>query len=117
MEYGRREFTLDSAQSDGSTLRQHAKVIQQATGEIPEEYQSLPFPSIIGYVWGWFIDLSRSRSSSGFGHNPLSYTEIQAWSQLTGVAPDTIEIQAIMALDLVYMSVQADEIRKRSQKK
>jgi hypothetical protein len=97
-------------------LRQHATAIETATGNVPEEYQSLPFPTLIGHVWYWFIELSRTRGSSGFGPNPITYQELKAWSQLTGVAPTSTEVQAIMTLDLVYMSVQAEEIRKRSQK-
>lgn len=117
IEYGRREFTLDSSQSDGSSLRQHAKVISAATGQVPEEYQSLPCPVIFYHVWGWFMELSRTRGSSGFGPNPISYNEIKSWSDLTGVLPNNMEIQGIMALDLAYMSVQAEELRKRSQKR
>lgn len=116
MEFGRREFSLDALQSDGSSLRQHADAIRTRTGSIPEEFESLPLPPIFSHVWSWFIELSRTRSSSGFGANPLNYNEIFAWSQLTGVVPSNIEVTAIMALDLVFMSVQAEEIRKRSQK-
>jgi hypothetical protein len=116
VEYGRREFSLDAVQGDGSTLRQHAKIIQDATGQIPDDYQSLPFPSILGHCWFWFLELSRSRSSGGFGQNPISYQEMKAWSELTGVRPDNIEVQAIQALDLTYLSVQAEEIRKRTTK-
>jgi len=45
--------------------------------------------------------------------NPISYNEIVCWSELTGVRPDSIEIQALMALDSAFMAVQADEIKKR----
>ena len=98
------------------SLRQHADAIRSRTGSIPEEYESLPIPELFNHVWSWFIELSRTRSSSGFGANPLNYNEILAWSQLTGVVPNSIEVTAIMALDLAYMSIQAEEIRKRSQK-
>jgi len=100
-------------QADGSTLRSHATAIAKGAGEIPEEYRSLPFPEALGYCWGWFIELSRTRASNGFGVNPISYNEIVCWSELTGVRPDSIEIQALMALDVAFMSVQADEIKKR----
>lgn len=117
MEYARREFELDTGQPDGSTLRQHSAAILKATGQVPEEYKSLPMPSVLQHIWPWFMELSRSRSSGGFGPNPVSYQEIRAWSELTGVRPDNIEVQCIQALDLTYLSVQAEEIRKRSQKR
>jgi hypothetical protein len=103
-------------QTDGSTLRAHAQAIARSAGEIPEEYQSLTVPEALIHCWYWFIELSRTRTSNGFGANPISYNEIVSWSDLTGVRPDNIEVQALMALDSAFMSVQADEIKKRSAK-
>lgn len=117
MAYGRREFELDTPKEDGSRLRDHAKSILKATGALPEEYQSLTCPSALEHCWHWFLYLNRTRSGSGFGQNPISYQEILAWTQLTGVEPDPTEIQAIMSLDQAYMNVQAQELSKRSQKK
>lgn len=117
VEFGKREFELDAPQEDGSRLRDHAQSILKATGQMPEEYQSLKPPEAVIHCWHWFIELNRTRASNGFGQNPISYTEIVSWSQLTGVDPEPLEVQAIMALDAAYMSVQADEIKKRSRKK
>jgi hypothetical protein len=117
VEYGKREFELDAPQEDGSRLRDHALHILKATGETPEEYQSLKAPDAVVHCWHWFIELNRTRASNGFGQNPISYTEIVSWSQLTGVVPEPFEVQAIMALDSAYMSVQAHELSKRSKKK
>jgi hypothetical protein len=107
---------LDAQQSDGTTLRAHAQAIAKGAGQVPEEYQSLPFPEALSHCWHWFIALSRSRSSNGFGANPISYNEIVSWSDLTGVRPDPIEVQAIISLDAAYMSAQAEEMKKRSAK-
>ena len=117
VEFGKREFELDAPQEDGSRLRDHAQSILKTGGELPEDYKSLKCPEAVIHCWHWFIELNRTRASNGFGQNPISYTEIVSWSQLTGVVPEPLEVQTIMALDAAYMSVQADEIRKRSRKK
>lgn len=117
VEFGTREFELDIPQEDGSRLRDHAASISKATGSTPEEYRSLQLPETMAHCWHWFLTLNRTRASNGFGQNPISYTEIVAWSQLTGVVPQPLEIQAIMALDTAYMTVQAEQIRQRSKKK
>ena len=117
VEFGKREFELDTPQDDGSRLRDHAERILKSTGQIPVEYQSLEPPEALFHCWYWFLELNRTRTSNGFGQNPISYAEVVSWSQLTGVDPEPLEVQAVMSLDAAYMAVQAVEIRKRSQKK
>jgi hypothetical protein len=89
----------------------------RATGKVPEEFSPIPAPESIIHIWYWFQQLSRTRSSNGFGQDPISYNEINAWSQLTGVDPEPIEVQAIMVIDSVFMSMQAKAIEKRSKKR
>jgi hypothetical protein len=74
-------------------------------------------PDEVRHIWDWFTQLSRTRSSNGFGQNPISYAEIKAWSELTGVEPQPDEVFAVMTLDSVYLGVQSEEMKKRSQKK
>ena len=38
------------------------------------------------------------------GPKPLSYSEIQAWSQLTKIDPTAWEVQAIKAIDRVFIA-------------
>lgn len=117
VEFGKREFELDTPQADGSRLRDHAELIRKNTGQVPEEYESLKSPEALVHCWYWFLELNRTRTSNGFGQNPISYAEVASWSQLTGVVPEPLEVQAMMMLDANYMAVQAEEIRKRSPKK
>jgi hypothetical protein len=65
----------------------------------------------------WFNDLSRSRSSNGFGKNPISFSEIDAWSILTHTELSPLEIRCIMGLDSAYLKIQAEQIAKRSKQK
>ncbi len=71
-------------------------------------------PSALLDVWFWFQQLSRTRSSNGFGQDAISYAEVLAWSKLTGTQPDPLEIQALMAIDSVYIAMQVEAIKKRS---
>jgi hypothetical protein len=91
-------------------------MIKAAGQEIPEEYQSLPLPDAYGYCWQFFSELSRTRTSNGFGQNAISYIEIEAWSRLTSVKLDHLEVRAIVQLDTAYLTVQSEEIAKRSNK-
>ncbi|HCP81789.1 MAG TPA: hypothetical protein DIT67_09430 [Octadecabacter sp.] len=59
-------------------------------------------------LWRAFIALSRTRSYSSFGPNPISYQEIEAWCRLTRtpLAPHHIEI--LCALDQEWLRGGAD---------
>ena len=85
--------------------------------EIPDDYKSLPMPENYRHCWSWFGELSRTRSSNGFGQNPISYSEIDSWSRLTNIELTPLEVSAIMRLDSAYLTIQAEQIAQRSKKK
>lgn len=47
------------------------------------------------------------------GISPLTYTEVEAWARLTHRTPAAYEIEGLMALDDVFLSVLAEDDRKR----
>jgi hypothetical protein len=57
----------------------------------------------------WFHDLDNARGSNGFGPAPISYSELLAWTQLSGVKPASWEIRALRLLDNLYLAAQADD--------
>lgn len=116
MLFAQREFELSSTNENGSSLRDEIKVIISSGHDIPEEYQSLPLPSSYGYCWQWFSELSRTRTSNGYGQDAIRYSEIEAWGRLTNIELDYLEVRAIMQLDGAYLANQAAHIAKRSKK-
>jgi hypothetical protein len=57
------------------------------------------------HIWNHFIDLSTGRTSSMSGPNPISFTEIKSWSELTDTPINSRDIQAIKRLDSIYLRV------------
>jgi hypothetical protein len=57
-------------------------------------------------AWFWTLDSGRSH---GFGPNPISFHDIEAWMRLTGAAPDHWEIHALKAMDLAYLGELANK--------
>jgi len=98
-------------------LRDEAQAIIAMGHDVPSEYKSLPTPESYAYCLDWFDVLSRTRSSNGFGQNPISYAEIDAWSRLTNIELTPVEVSAIMQLDSAYLNIQAEQIAKRSKTK
>jgi len=62
-------------------------------------------PAAGDYIWRWFLSLHNGRGSGGFGPNPISSIEIQAWSQLEGIRLAWWELKALRGMDAAFMSV------------
>jgi hypothetical protein len=67
----------------------------------PEE----EFPIIVSHIWTAFVHISYSRSAGFSGPNPITYSEIKAWMELTHTPLRSWEVEAIKRLDAVYMGV------------
>ena len=48
-----------------------------------------------------FIDLDSTRTSNGFGINPIQYSEMLAYFELFNIEPEDYEITAIRLLDSI----------------
>lgn len=115
MRFAESQFTLNEAQSDGATLRQHLEAVRKQTGENPRELDELlanRCPDLLEPVWAMFIELNGSRGSNGFSISPISYTEMLAWSAMTGQHPTHFEVKAIKAVDVAYINSQAKQAKK-----
>lgn len=53
----------------------------------------------------WFLELNAARTGTGFGANPLSFTEIFSWSALTRVRLRPWEVAALRRLDTEFLNV------------
>lgn len=63
---------------------------------------SVPEPARL--YWRWFTDLCRTRTSNGYGPNPIGYAEIEAYTRLYGWPLEPRHVDMIMALDRVWMA-------------
>lgn len=67
-------------------------------------------PYEVAYLIDWFEDMCMGRTSSGFGINPLTWVDIQSWSNLTKYELHHWEVSAIKYLDAIYIT----ESKKRA---
>lgn len=105
--FAEHQFALARRAADGTTQRAHLESVERQTGRRPSALDG-PEPPVDGtHVWAWFLELSAGRGSNGFGPNPISWLDLLAWTVLTGTITRPAEINAIMALDQVWMKVQA----------
>lgn len=68
-------------------------------------------PAECVHLWRWFVELSAARGSNGWGPNPISYLDIEAWSRLTRTIINPAEVRAIIALDQAFLTERAEADR------
>lgn len=84
--------------------RDHLLQVQKQIGKRLKELEPIEFPKLVANIWTCFIDLSYSRTS-GMSMNPLSYTEIKNYLELTGTYLSPEEVKALKRLDASYMRI------------
>ena len=65
-------------------------------------------PPAAAYLWQWYMEIAAARGGSGFGPNPLSFTEIEAWSRLTGNRPGPWETGTLRAFDDAFFRIREE---------
>lgn len=59
------------------------------------------------YLWEWFMELNSQRTSNGFGLNPITFLDIQAWANLTKRFPLAWEVKALRSMDTIWITEYA----------
>jgi hypothetical protein len=88
---------------DGVSERVRLEQIQQQLGEQLEELIPPPFPEPLTGYWESFLELHSARGSGEGGPDPLSFSEIKAWAELSNHAPSNRELTCIRTLDRLYL--------------
>lgn len=70
-------------------------------------------PEVLEYLWEYYNQLSITRQNYGWGPTALTYQEIEAWSRLRHVVLDPWELDALLMLDSIFLSVSAKAEAKR----
>jgi len=105
------QFALDRMPGKGlQTDRIMLEDYEARTGKTAIELDGPHFPSGLEYVWGWFCELDRARSGTGFGANPVSWQEIDAWARTRRLTLSTFEVECLTGLD----QVRLEELAKKN---
>lgn len=105
-------------QSGGSSkLKEQLLSVERQTGIRPKELDDfVDCPEDLKYIWDWFVELDSTRTGSGFGVNPIQFSEIVAYFTLIDIEPDAFEITALRMLDRVALNHYRKEIDKATKK-
>lgn len=98
------ELRLNAKAGPGGSIRKQLEQVWEQTGKRPAELVENELPEGTAHIWEWFLDLHRSRTSGAMTANPIPYSEILAWSTLTGNNPTPWEVGCLAALDAVWLN-------------
>lgn len=99
-------------------MRDQLENVWRQTGVKPKELDNIPeLPSSCEEVWSWFLNLHESRSSNGFGVNPIPYSDIDAFFRLKQIQPELWEIDLLKRLDRETLAVYAEKAKQDAKKK
>lgn len=70
------------------------------------------FPLELKFIWDNFQDIARSRTSNGYGPNPLQWSEIQSWMFLTQTPFLPWHVRAIKSIDDTFLICWAEKQAK-----
>lgn len=77
----------------------------------------IELPEVFSMLWEDFLMLNSSRTSNGFGVNPLQYSEIKAYYDLIDYRVQPWEIEVLKVFDSTALKVYSDKAEKESKKK
>lgn len=100
----------------GITRRAELQQVEKQKGKPIEELECQEIPDYVQYLWNWFWEINETRSSNGFGMNPLTFLEIQAWSNLNMYWVRPWEVKTIKRMDAVLLEFQAEDSKKAGKK-
>ena len=68
-------------------------------------------------LWGAFCELSARRTWHAHGPNPIAYSEIEAWARLMRWPLEPRHVEAILALDDVWLEHSRKQVDKPEEDK
>jgi hypothetical protein len=96
-----------------------AKMIEvnRRASRLPRSEREPPFPLHDAYLFGIFQELNASRSHNGFGYNPLTYTEVDAYRRMTGTVLNAWQVKMLMRIDQIFLAASAkgQEVKAKTQ--
>jgi len=83
--------------------------VEKQTGRPVALLDGPPFPTGMSHVFTSFLSLSNGRTAGFNGPNPITYSDMKAWVELTGTPLSPREVGAIKLLDATYIRIMTSD--------
>jgi hypothetical protein len=98
IEHARAAFRLAQTDKDGISLAEHYRQVERATGRRPPELDLPDIPPMLAPFWEDFLRIHATRTAD----EPIAFSEVLAYSRLTGTDFEPNEVDLISDLDRVW---------------
>lgn len=88
-----------------------ASILSDQTLKDAEVVERVLCPFELEHIWIWFLELNATRQN-GMGVNPISFTEIKSWIDVTEKSISQFELKALRAIDQAYLIHQNEKEKK-----
>lgn len=100
---------------DGATEGEHSEANERIRRRLGKKGpsnvpQPPPFPKEVAYLWGWFLEVVQGLPANGMCPSPVAWTDLAAWSGLTGTELCPWEARALVALGDLRARVLAEDV-------
>lgn len=111
--FAERSFALSATDADGVSYRETLEgllsrsVSPEKRAGYEAELACPPCPPAAAYLWQAFVRLHGRRGSSGMGVDPITWSDLDAFTRLSGLRLTPWEIEAIEELDDLWRTEHA----------
>lgn len=92
IDHCRAEAELEKPPKDGTgRIRDHLMSVWRQTGRKPKALQTPECPEELAYLWSHYCSIKRGQ--------PLTWSELAAWSQMTGIRLRGWESETLMQIE------------------
>jgi hypothetical protein len=90
----------------------HWRQSQFREEQMPEQLRPVECPSCVMYLWDYFRDMNRRRTSNGYGYNPITEEGVQAWARRRRITLLPFENELLDELEYVFLRIKNKEKAK-----
>ena len=103
MAFAESAFMLSKTDSKGVSVEATLRQVEKSTGRQHPRLSLPDFPDAAENAWNSFHEINQGRTGNGFGSNPITWPDLQSWSELTGNIIRPWEVRLIRALDRTWL--------------
>lgn len=74
--------------------------------------RALNCPAELLHVWQWFLEVLGGASGGGIGPAVVTWSDLLAWTELTGEAPEPREARLVMRLSILRANIVCEGLEK-----
>ncbi len=92
------------------TVRAHYQMlVGKGRTEYAEKLKAPPLPRGFGYLWAAHQEMSEGRSPGGMGPSRLTWGDVAAWQDVSGVRLTSWEAETLFAMDAALVGAATRE--------